>query len=303
MELSQLQYFVETARHNSFTQAAETLHITQPGLSKSISKLEKELGVILFDRNSIPLHLTAEGEAFLSRCRQTLFTLDSGISEVRDFNGIGGEMHIGVSEAIYIRHLIREFLNEHEDVSLHCYLMSHEQMSKTLTSGTTDFVVSRGEISESDIVWQPLYNEQLSILVPPSHPMAGLESVRLKDLADESFIAGDLSLNMHSALYQICYNAGFTPRVRYEGHESDVASLLYDLEHTVMLIYRSTTMGVIADHVGAGMSPALINIPVIGAPSPLPIGIGVHATHYKSAASRLFYDRIVSYYHSLTENE
>jgi DNA-binding transcriptional LysR family regulator len=304
MELSQLQYFVETTKHRNFSEAAEALFITQSAISKSISKLEGELGTALFDRCGKSLCLTSEGELFLDWCTKAMLALDSGVRAVRDVESISGNVRIGVSEAIFIRHLIREFLMEYEQVSLYSYLMAQEQISDELSSGRIDFAISRGPVSGPEIVWKPLYNEHLAALFHPNHPFATRKMLRLEDLSKETFIIGDITHNMKSLLYRLCYDAGFTPRIRYAGHEADVATLLMDMKHSVMVVYRSTTLGVISDNIG--FEPPLISkaipvsVPIRDIPNLHSVGIAIRSGRYQSIAAKIFHDRVASWYRSLT---
>jgi len=298
MELSQLEYFKIASRHRSFTQAAEELHITQPALSISMSKLEKELGAALFDRNVNSLQLTSAGRAFLVWCNQALTALDSGVREVRDIRGTGGgNVCVAVSEAIFIKHLVRDFLHSHENASLQCYLLTHDQMRTALSEGTVDFVISRGALHGPDIFWTPVYKDCLTALMTTQNPLAKRPKIRMEDLADEFFLMGDLVYEMKSFVYDLCYSAGFSPKIRYEGHESDVASMLRALEHTVMLTYNSTTFGVQAD---IGDVEDVTAVPIEDAKLE-PVGMGLRTNRYQSAAVQDFFEMVHEYFLSLPE--
>lgn len=300
MELSQLEYFKETARHKNFTQASKELHITQPALSKAISKLEKEVGAELFNRGSRPLQLSSAGRAFLVWCNQALSAIDSGVREVRDISGIGGgEVHIAVSEAIFIRHLVRDFLNTHPGSNLQCYLLTHDKMKTGILDGSIDFIISRGPVYGPDIFWQPVYNEHLAVLMSKSHPLAKRLSLRLEELSDEFFVMGDLNYDMKSFVYHLCYEAGFAPKIRYEGHESDVASMLHTLDRTVMLVFNSTTFGVQADQINAMDT---VSVPIQDNLKLEPVGLGFRSNRYQSADVQEFYEIVEAYFKSLPDS-
>ena len=296
MELSQLNYFKVASRHKNFTQAAEELHMSQPALSISISKLEKELGTVLLDRGGSSLQPTAAGRAFLFWCNQAQISIDSGVREVRDICGAGGgKVCVAVSEAVFIKHLARDFLSSHKDASLQCYMLTNSQMCTAIHEGTIDFVVSRGPLYGSDIFWSPVCNDFLTVLMSTKNPLSNRTKLRFEDLADEYFIIGDIKYDVKSFVYERCYSVGFTPKVRYEGHEADAASMLLSLEHTVMLAYSSTTYGVRADMVGI---PELVSLPLVDAPSE-PIGIGLRPSRYQSSAAQDFYEMVRSFFSSL----
>lgn len=297
MELSQLEYFKAASHYSSFTQAAEAMHITQPALSKSMSKLEKELGTALFDRGGGKLRLSSAGRAFLVWCNQALMAVESGVREISDISGTGGGVvRIGVSEAIFIRHLVRDFLKSHNNAGLQCHLLTHEQMCTAIYEGTLDFVVSRGALYGPDLFWSPVYEDTIAALLPAKHPLAKRPYIRLEELANEFFIMGDLNYEMESFVYRMCYDAGFTPKIRYEGHESDVAGMLEALENTVMLVFSSTTFGVRSDMVP---SPDIVGVPIMDITEPQQIGMGFRSNRYQSAAAQDFYEMVESYYRSL----
>lgn len=297
MELSQLEYFKVAARHSSFTQAAEALHITQPALSKSVSRLEKELGAALFDRGGGPLQLTSAGRAFLVWCNRALSAIDSGVREVGDMNGaVTGSVRVAVSEAVYINHLSRDFLKANPNVSIECHLLTHNQMRTALHEGTVDFTVSRGPLFGPDISWRPVYEENLAVLMSSEHALAKKRSLRLEELAHEFFLMGDLSNDMTSFVYDLCYQAGFTPTIRYEGHESDVAGMMSVLPDSVMLVYSSTTHGV---KVSAPALTNLIAVPVEDDIRLEPIGMGFRSNCYRSRAVQAFYEMVSGYYRTL----
>jgi len=296
MELSQLEYFKVLSRHKSFTKAAEALHLSQPALSISISKLEKELGVPLFDRSGSVLHLTSPGRAFLLWCNQALTAINSGVREARDMRDtVSGNVCIAVSEGIIIKHLVRDFLRTDKNASLQIYLLTHEQMRSAIYEGTVDFVISRGPLHGPEIFWTPLYDDHLMVLMSANNPLATRPNFRLEDLADEYFIIGDLVYGMESFVCKLCYSAGFTPKIRFQGHESDVAVLLESLENTVILACNSTAAGVRANSIEV---KNLISRPIIDA-VPESIGLGIRSNRYQSAAVQTFFDMVQDFYRSL----
>lgn len=88
MELLQLQYFLAVARLEHMTEAARSLHVTQSSLSKTIQRLEEDLGVPLFDRTGRRLRLNEFGSRFLRRSERALFELNQGKQEMRDLSGL-----------------------------------------------------------------------------------------------------------------------------------------------------------------------------------------------------------------------
>ena len=296
MELSQLQHFKVTSRHKNFTIAAKELHISQPALSISISKLEKELGAVLFSRGRGALQLTSVGRTFLVWCNHALTAIDSGVREVRDLcDAGGGRVCVAVSEAVFIKHLTRDFLRTHDNASLQCYLMTNEQMRTAIYESTVDFVISRGPVYGPDIFWSHLYDDYLTALMSVENPLAKRSFLRFEELADSFFLVGDLKHDMDSFVYQLCYAAGFTPKIRYEGHESDVATMLLTLDNTVMLTCNSTTCAVESE---LSDVPEVVAIPIIDA-DVAPLGLGFRSNRYQSLAVQEFFEMVQSFYSSI----
>ncbi len=100
MEIRVLRYFLEIARESSMSRAAETLHVSQPTLSKQMKELESELGKKLFHRGSTSVSLTDEGMLLRKRAEDILTMVDKTTSEFRELDNItGGEVHIGCAES------------------------------------------------------------------------------------------------------------------------------------------------------------------------------------------------------------
>ena len=166
MELTQLRYFQTVARLESFTRAAETLHVSQSALSKSIAKLEEELGFPLFIRDRNRIRLNRCGSYFLDQAVRTIDELDRSIRIAKDMAGLEqGEVCIGVDQNVFVKHLVRDFLIEFPQASVFCYLMSQEQMTDGLKKGTLDFVVSTDWSPAEGIEWEPCCQDYLDVVM------------------------------------------------------------------------------------------------------------------------------------------
>ena len=107
MEITQLHYFKTVAKHESFTLAAEELHITQSALSRSIAQLEADIGIQLFERRKGGVTLNRDGHFFLQHVIQVLNTLENTVSAVKEMAGLEtGVVNISISEFIFIKHII-----------------------------------------------------------------------------------------------------------------------------------------------------------------------------------------------------
>lgn len=119
MELLQLRYFQKVARMENMTKAAEALHIAQPSLSKTISRLEEQLGVQLFERNGKRIRLNKLGAHFLGRVENALRELEDGVREVRDLREQEeGSVSIGSATAKMLPSLIKAYLLQKPNAKL-----------------------------------------------------------------------------------------------------------------------------------------------------------------------------------------
>ena len=299
MEIMQLRYLKEVARQESFTRAAELLHITQSALSKSIAKLEDEVGVKLFERDGNRIHLNPFGKAILRSSDQALVDLENGLKQVREMAGLEqGTVRVGVGPEVFIKHLVKDFLLRHPNVSMTCLLHSPEQMTANLEAGTMDFVVTTDPVTGSGINWEPIYLDELTVLMSERHPLSGRTSIFLEELANDRFVISNMGPGMRSNAYELCRKAGFEPKVLYEGYDTEMTGELVAQGAAVMITPRSITEGV-RRFMGAHAPKPAVGVPLADAFTHREIGIAAKQGHFQSAAALAFYEIIVNYFTSI----
>ncbi|AQM58686.1 LysR family transcriptional regulator [Clostridium baratii] len=195
MNLQQLEYFKVIAETKNFTTASNILSVTQPALSKAISKLEEELDVSLFEREGRNIKITKFGEIFLKYADSALREIERGKDKLQDMKknndrviSIASTHCIG---ATFIPFLISNFFNNKLQVKFNINNQPTEEILKDLKYGRVDFgffdnikeIENYPEI-ESILV----KNEEYVLIVPKKHHLANKEEVYLKDLRDEYFI-------------------------------------------------------------------------------------------------------------------
>ncbi|MDE7120894.1 MAG: LysR family transcriptional regulator [Oscillospiraceae bacterium] len=145
MEIRVLRYFMEIAREENMTKAAEQLHISQPALSKEIKKLEEELGHPLFIRTNKNMRLTDEGILLKKRVRDILEMVDKTTEEFNSLDSItGGEIRIGCAESIQIKYLARTiklFKEKYPNFIFHIFSGDTEAVAERLDHGLLDLAV------------------------------------------------------------------------------------------------------------------------------------------------------------------
>lgn len=217
MELLQLKYFQKVAKLEHMTKAAEELRIAQPALSKTISLLEKNLGVLLFDRTGKYIKLNSNGKAFLKKVDIALMALEDGQRELNNLKGeVLGEVRLLVLVA---SHMIPEILTEFEKRCPNISFKLIQHLPDWNTTIDFDLCISSAPISMPNIESITLLSEEILLAVPESHPLAAKTSISLKEVENESFISLKPGTNLRELTDRFCHNAGFNPNVVFESDD------------------------------------------------------------------------------------
>jgi DNA-binding transcriptional LysR family regulator len=189
MELTALRAFVEVADHQSFSEAAESLFLTQPAVSKRVAQLESELGARLFDRIGRRVTLTETGQALLPRARRLLSDARDLAHLVDDLQGeVRGRLVMGTSHHVGLHRLatpLRRFTTDHPQVELDIRFMDSEAACRAVEAGDLELaVVTLPPDRPPRLDLQPLWDDPLAFMVAHDHPLAGMECVSLRTLAD-----------------------------------------------------------------------------------------------------------------------
>ncbi|MCM3257846.1 LysR family transcriptional regulator [Paenibacillus lautus] len=220
MELLQLKYFLEVARLEHMTEAARSLHVTQSSLSKTIGRLEEDLGVPLFDRVRRKLRLNEFGSRFYRRAERALFELEQGKQEISDVSSQEhGTLELAVTTASTLPQILREFRNKRPDIQLHVQMLTTQEMVTLLHRGEVDFCLSSPPIKGEDIECQIMFIDPILVAVPTGHRLANRNSISLTELRDECFVGVKRGYGTRDLVDSICKSVGFVPTYVYEGDE------------------------------------------------------------------------------------
>ena len=240
MTLLQLQYFETLARMLHYTRAAQELHISQPSLSYSISELEKELNVNLFEKQNRKIALTEYGERFLPYVQKSLLLMDEGVDVLRQMSGtaplmvrlgyfhsISSSLVPSIVEDIYrnpdFQNIRFQFT---EDTSFDIFTL--------LKEGKLDLALCchRDEWADSiTIMKQPLY-----LAVSMEHPLAKRSHVTFDDFAREPLIMLDKASSLRSQINGVFTRRGVIPNVVFEVRECNAALQYVALKFGVSIL-------------------------------------------------------------------
>ena len=196
MTLNQLEYFQKVATLQHFRQAAELLKISQPSLSRSMSLLEEELGLMLFEHHGRNVVLTKSGRGFLEHVNRILEEVHIAEHKMKQLAGSGGHIDIAYVFPLanyYIPHTVRSFLDidRNKHVTFNFNQTHTADMIQGLKSDRHDVIFGSFVADEPDISFVPILNQNMVVITPKEHPLVQKESVCCSDLTDYPLIGYD----------------------------------------------------------------------------------------------------------------
>lgn len=244
MELLQLQYFRVVARLEHMTAAARSLHVTQSSLSKTIQRLEEDLGVPLFDRNGRALRLNTFGCTFLHRVDRAMFELEQGRQEISDLlSPESSSLELAVNTAGTLPEILHKFRSKQPNVDFHVQMSNIEEMHKLLCRGDVDFCLSSPPLRGDDIECQVMLLDSIFLAVPKGHRLSDESSIAVMDLKDEWFVGLKRGYPTRDVTDRICQSVGFAPKYVYEGDEPARLRVLVETEIGIAFVPESSTWG------------------------------------------------------------
>ncbi len=220
MDLLQLRYFQAVARHQHVSRAAAELHVAQPALSRSIARLEAELGVPLFDRRGRRVQLNRFGAMFLARAGRALGELDQGQHELRDAAGLAqGTVAIAAETLRTVSGLVAGFLAGHPDVSFRLSQSPVPVMSAQLQAGEVDLCLASQPLPGPALRSVELLSEEVLLAVPPAHRLARRTHAEVSALAGEPFVTTRPGYWQRALTDRLFADSGTEPVIVCEGDE------------------------------------------------------------------------------------
>ncbi|WP_405112883.1 LysR family transcriptional regulator [Paenibacillus sp. FSL K6-1217] len=290
MELLQLQYFITVARLEHMTEAAHRLHVTQSSLSKTIQRLEEDLGVPLFDRSGRKLRLNGPGRRFLERAEKALFELEQGRQELKDLYSLeSGTLELAVTTASTLPGILRAFRLRQPDIHFHVQMLPMQEMIALLQRGEVDFCLSSPPVRGEEIECQVVCNDHIYLAVPAGHPLADRKSLALIELKDEWFVGVKQGYGIRDLVDSVCQASGFMPRYAYEGDEP--ARLIGLVEAGIGVAFIPGTARNAQDHIRL--------IPLEDHGLVREIALLWHKNRYISQAGQIFREVVIEYFTKL----
>lgn len=282
MEISQLKYFCALANTRHFTRTARDISISQSALSRSITKLEQELGTPLFKRGSREVLLTSAGERFLVHAERALRELETARQEIADDRDPErGVISLSFMHSLGI-HILPQLLSEFRQLYPRIQFTLNQDNSsvqaQNLLAGKSDICLCSIMANMDQLAWVCLYTEELFAALPKDHPFAQRSSIELRELANEPFITLKPNYSLRILADQFFAISGISPDILFEGDDINTTAALVSARLGVSLLPR-TAVGERAD---------LVFLPISFPVCKREIGLAWSTTRPLTTAAQLF---------------
>lgn len=295
MELLQLRYFLEVAERQHLNKTAQEMLVTPSAISSSLARLEKEIGVKLFDRVGRNIRLNRYGKIFQTYAKQVFTALDNAQAEIREAQNLKGcSISVAVTNPILWNHSLSAFSMEHPEISVS--LIAFDTGKDADRSKYSDpeeedidfYIATTGALINPKYAFQSelLLNAQVFLAVPPAHRFSGRTEIDLAEARDEWFVNSPHNTSFRIFCDELCQKAGFTPKSRIECD--------YILRPHMLI---SEKMVCIATSIGqrSGLYDGTVMIPIVNPLCTRPQAIYWRANSHMSKSAQIFLDFIVDY--------
>lgn len=241
MDLIHLHYFYVVAKLEHMTQAAETLHIAQPSLSKTISRLEQELDVPLFERRGRNIQLTKYGLALLQHVETIEYILGDLLK--KEFRQISESQEYGLSLAVdnsaYLLGWMQRFIDRHPQVSLSQNMLNPQQIVVALLQDEIDVGICHYEGNNPQIAHEVITSDEYVVAMPSTHQLADRDKLYFADVVNEPILALPSTNQFIRMVDYIFAQKNAVPNICFEGN-ANLLNMMF--AHNRGLLFASRLM-------------------------------------------------------------
>lgn len=257
MELTQLKYFMAAVNCGQIVQAAEMLHVSQSAVSMAISRLEKELGVDLFEKKGRGIQLTKNGSLFVDMITPALAELDFAqkqmlIADRKEPDTI----LLSVEMPDFATTLERIYLKMNPGVRFRQAMDNTESAQKKLFMEQVDFCLSYEPVKSPDVTSIHVLTEPVLVQLRSDHPLAQRESLHLYELVDTPFVSFSPEYSFRRWADGMCFLAGFKPNTVFEACETQSLLTMVQFQGAAALIPASAQYMNEMNEASSGEKPA-----------------------------------------------
>ena len=238
MDMDQLSHFQCIAELRNFTHAAERLGLSQSALSRSIQRLEEELGQPLFERKPRAVDLTDAGEIFQSRAEQILLLVEDCKIEIND-DGQSGRLRIAAIPTIapyFLPDLLRGFSDQYPKANVIVQEDTTDHLMKRCKQGELDVAIVALPVPERYVEVEKLFEEELNLVLPKNHPLANKKQIRVGDIEKYPFVLLDEAHCLSDNITSFCRNRSIAPVAVERTSQLMMVQELVSLGHGVSMI-------------------------------------------------------------------
>ncbi len=268
-----MNYVIQIASEKNFSRAADKLHIAQPSLSQQLSKLEQELGLLLFRRTTNSVELTQAGQVFVEKSQSILDAVEQLKQEMDDMAQMRrGRLVVGtlpITGSHVLPLVLPVFGALYPQIEVVLVEETTARLEQLTASGGTDISLLSLPLIDNSLSWEPYLEEEICLAIPQQHPLAkrGGE-VDIADLKQEPFIGLKRGQGFRQITVELCEVSGFTPRIVFESSNIE------------------TVQSLVAGGMGIAFVPQMLTRPTGGEFSPAYLQLGTRPTRTLVIASR-----------------
>ena len=225
MDLLQLQYFCTIARYENITKAAKAMFVSQPNLSTSLSRLEDDLGVKLFERRRGKVTLTKNGQLFLGYAERVLGALNSGIEAVREAEQANvDQLRVVSSQLDFISEILNQYPLDRQ-IKIKQIQCSHQDVIDRVMSDDADFGFYFGEPKTRVLEYIPMLTSERVAILNRAHPLSSKKRISVQELAGQPLICN--YCRDDAVFFEELEPAyGFVPKIMFECDDTQVETAL-----------------------------------------------------------------------------
>ncbi len=252
MTLQQLTYVVETANEGSFHKAATKCHVTQPTLSIQIKKLEEEIGITIFIRNTKPMRFTPEGELIISKARNILDDMNMLDSYAKkEHLKMEGHFNIGIipTLATYILPLFMKVFNDNYLTTRFTIREMHTQsLIKALQSDEIDIGILVTPLNVKILREIPMFNERFMVYTSKTHPLYYSNTISKKDLTENGLLLLEEGHCFRDQTLDICgISKTKEKKITYQSGSIDTLMKIIDINNAYTLVPELSVLNIKSD--------------------------------------------------------
>ncbi|MBD2260012.1 LysR family transcriptional regulator [Pseudanabaena sp. FACHB-2040] len=217
--LHQLKVFEATARHGSFTRAAEELYLTQPTVSIQVKQLTKAVGLPLFEQIGKRLYLTQAGQKLLETCQQIFEGLDQFEMSVADIKGMKqGQLRLAVitTAKYFTPRLLGPFCQRFPGIDISLKVTNHQHIQERMANNEDDLYIISSPPEQPDLKIHPFLENPLVVIGPKNHPLVDKSNISIQALNGEPFIMREPGSGTRQAVQKLFSKHKVDVKVRLE---------------------------------------------------------------------------------------